>query len=101
MNMAMFDGLHDESKLRRAIEIGCDMTEKQKRDEKRYALIRDLCEWYWEPLRHEGVFDFAANDYMKRGIRLFGECTKRGYTRSMSVNNCSHKTSLAIAGKKI
>jgi predicted unusual protein kinase regulating ubiquinone biosynthesis (AarF/ABC1/UbiB family) len=87
LTMALVDGMEDEQKLRDAIQTACVMTEAHKQDERRYALIRELCNWYWEPLRTDGPFDFAANDYMKRGIALFGECTRRGYTRSMTINN--------------
>jgi predicted unusual protein kinase regulating ubiquinone biosynthesis (AarF/ABC1/UbiB family) len=89
LTMALVEGLRDEDKLREAIQRACVMTEDPKRFEQRYSLVRDLCEWYWEPLRTDAAFDFAANDYMQRGIRIFGECTRRGYTRSMPINNWS------------
>ena len=48
--------------------------------------MRQWCDWVWEPLFHEGPFDFANPDYFQRGVALYGELVRRRYTRSLPVN---------------
>lgn len=71
--------------LDEAIARGCDM-KLEEFSEERLALMREYCEWLWDPLREDGPFDFGVPGYFERGMRLYGEFTRRRWTRSVPVN---------------
>lgn len=75
--------------LREVIRVSCELSEEQARDEERMAFLEKYVLWYWEPMEHEGPFDFSDPAYMQRGMEYFGEATRRRYTRShpMSLYN--------------
>ena len=50
------------------------------------AYVREFCDWVWEPLRHDGPFDFAGGGYFERGAALMGQVFRKRYTRSHPVN---------------
>jgi aarF domain-containing kinase len=63
------------------LRVGTMLSEEQLRDEERMRVSRALAEWYLEPIRHEGPFDFGNGNYLSRGLALFREAMERGYTR--------------------
>jgi predicted unusual protein kinase regulating ubiquinone biosynthesis (AarF/ABC1/UbiB family) len=75
-----------EEGLRRVLIRAADMTPKQQTETQRMKLMREWCDWVWEPLFHEGPFDFSDSDYFHRGVALYGELVRRRYTRSLPVN---------------
>ena len=72
--------------LREALIMGTDMTPQQQKEPERMALLERVCDWLWEPLLHEGPFDFGDPDYFRRGLDLFGKVMKKRYYRAMPVN---------------
>ncbi len=76
----------DRDMVRRALIRGTDMTPKQQKDQSRMKLLEQWCDWLWEPLLHEGAFDFGDPTYFRRGVELYGEILKRRYVRSLPIN---------------
>ncbi len=72
--------------LREALVIGTDMTPQQREEPERMELLERVCDWLWEPLLHQGRFDFGDPDYFRRGVDLFGEVMRNRYFRVMPVN---------------
>jgi hypothetical protein len=72
--------------LRKANARATDLTPKQAADDSRMKLLVEWCKWAWEPLLHEGTFDFSDPEYFRRGVKLYGELVKRRYTRSRPAN---------------
>jgi predicted unusual protein kinase regulating ubiquinone biosynthesis (AarF/ABC1/UbiB family) len=54
-------------------------------DDEAFRQRSEACDWLWEPLRKPGVFDFGADDYLARGVRLFGQALRAGHTRQEPV----------------
>jgi len=75
----------DADEVARFAARGCDLALEDLEPE-RLAMMREYCDWVWEPLRCEGTFDFAKPGYFERGVRLYGEFTRRRWTRSLPVN---------------
>jgi predicted unusual protein kinase regulating ubiquinone biosynthesis (AarF/ABC1/UbiB family) len=61
------------------------LTDEEMRDEDRLELMREATDWMWEPIRHDGPFDFGSADYLSRGIRFYRELVERRYTRARPV----------------
>jgi len=74
-----------EEEWRAAMAEGCDLKPDQMGEE-RYALMREYCDWLWEPMAVEGAFDFGRPGQFEKGIRLYGTFIKRRWTRSHPVN---------------
>ncbi len=72
--------------LRRAIIRASDMTPNQQTEEQRLAMIIAFSKWIWEPLLHEGTFDFSDGSYFRRGVEHYGECMRKRYIRSLPLN---------------
>ncbi|MHC4065038.1 MAG: ABC1 kinase family protein [Planctomycetota bacterium] len=72
--------------LREPLARGSDLTPKQAADDTRMKLIVQFSDWAWEPIMHEGPFDFADPDYFRRGAEMYGQCLRRRYTRSRPAN---------------
>ncbi|UCC28760.1 MAG: AarF/ABC1/UbiB kinase family protein, partial [Phycisphaerales bacterium] len=72
--------------LRRVHARVSDLTPKQAADDARMKLLAQLTDWVWEPIVHEGPFDFGDWDYFRRGTALYGEALRRRYTRSRPAN---------------
>jgi len=75
------------AKLREAMLAACDLTDEQAADAERMRLLEEFVLWYWEPMaRGDEPFDFSDPEYIRRGMALFGETSRRRYTRSHPVN---------------
>ena len=72
--------------MRQAMFRTADMTPRQQAEEERMALLIEYSNWLWEPLLHEGPFDFSDGSYFRRGVEYYGECMRKRYTRSMPLN---------------
>lgn len=75
-----------EETVRDALAMAGDLTPRQAADPGRFDLMKEWCDWVWEPLRHEGLFDFGDPTYFRRGMKLYGDLLKRRYTRSLPLN---------------
>ncbi len=58
-------------------------------------LLHAMVDWLWEPMRHEGVFDFGG-DYFTRGMTLFDEILSKRYTLSAVVNTWINRNFLGV-----
>ncbi len=65
-----------------------ELTPKQAGDDARMELLVRFVHWAWEPIVHEGPFDFSDPDYFRRGVELYGDTLRRRYTRSQPPNTC-------------
>ena len=54
-------------------------------DSESFRVRSATCDWLWEPMRRPGPFDFGADEYMARGVRLFGRALRSGDTRQAPV----------------
>ena len=58
------------------------LSPKQAADEARMKVLTAWTKWAWEPVVHDGPFDFSDRDYFRRGAELYGKAVKGRYTRS-------------------
>ena len=65
------------------IAHGACLSEEEARDPERFGRAVAIVEWLWEPLRHEGPFDFGDPEYMRRGMALSQEMMRRGEVRHL------------------
>ena len=72
--------------LTKAIIRAGDLTPRQAADEERLGIMREWCDWVWEPMRHEGPFDFGHPEYFRRGTELYGKLMRSRYVRSLPLN---------------
>jgi len=72
--------------LRKANARSGDLTPKQAADDTRMKMYEQWAGWAWEPVLHEGPFDFGDRDYFRRGTNLYGEFIRRRYMRSRPSN---------------
>jgi len=77
---------------RDALARGSDLTAKQAAQDERIKLIMQWSDWAWEPVIHEGPFDFGDPDYFRRGAELYGEFIRRRFMRSRPTNTWLIKT---------
>jgi aarF domain-containing kinase len=77
----------DDDWIERSLARAADLTPRQEGQPDRMRLLRAYCDWLWRPLEQVGPFDFGDPAYFREGVALFGELIKRGYTRSLPVNN--------------
>lgn len=75
-----------EEAERRVMFRAASMTPDQHMEEDRMRLMLDWARWVWEPLRHEGPFDFGDPDYFRRGMEAYTEMVRRRYVRSRPLN---------------
>ena len=80
------EAAHSPEALREPLARGSDLTAKQAADDARMKLIVRFSDWAWEPILHEGPFDFGDPDYFRRGVEMYGQCLRRRYTRSRPSN---------------
>jgi aarF domain-containing kinase len=80
------DSFESPEALRKSLARGSDLTPKQAADEDRMRFMERWCDWAWEPVRHEGPFDFGDPDHFRRGAELYGEGLRRRFTRSRPAN---------------
>jgi predicted unusual protein kinase regulating ubiquinone biosynthesis (AarF/ABC1/UbiB family) len=77
----------DDGALRTVLAESVELPVERIAVEKdRFDLLVAYTNWIWEPLRAEGVFDFAAGDYLERGMAIYGQVVRKRYTRSKPVN---------------
>jgi predicted unusual protein kinase regulating ubiquinone biosynthesis (AarF/ABC1/UbiB family) len=72
--------------VRAAVARAADLTPRQQGDQRRLELLEAYARWVWEPILHEGPFDFGDRRYFQRGMDLYTRMLKRRYVRSLPVN---------------
>ena len=72
--------------LREALAVAVDAKPDQEIGEDLMRRLEECCHWLWEPVRHEGPFDFSSKEYFQRGTQLFGEVLRNRSMRSLPVN---------------
>ena len=63
-----------------------DLTPKQAADKERMEAMARFSDWAWEPVIHEGPFDFGRPEYFRRGVEVYTALLRRRYTRSRPAN---------------
>jgi predicted unusual protein kinase regulating ubiquinone biosynthesis (AarF/ABC1/UbiB family) len=76
--------LHGGEAQMRAIKKVSLLTDEEAKDEKRTGALSSVLDWFWEPLRYDGEFDFD-DEYLRRGIELMSKLVSKRYTRSMPI----------------
>jgi predicted unusual protein kinase regulating ubiquinone biosynthesis (AarF/ABC1/UbiB family) len=77
--------LHGGEAQEQVIRMVSLLTDKEVKEGKRTAAFSAVLDWFWEPIRHDGEFEFD-DEYMKRGIELMTGLIRRRYTRTMPVS---------------
>ncbi len=85
-----------EEDVRNSILRAGDLTPRQAKNEKRVRTLRQWAEWVWEPMLHEGPFDFGDPAYFRRGCEVYGEIVKRRYVRSIPLNTWLAKSFIGL-----
>lgn len=75
----------DDSEIVRVMAYGCDLDPADLTGDRRQHM-RDYVNWAWEPVQHEGAFDFSDPEQFRRGARIYGEFMKKRWVRSKPVN---------------
>ncbi len=87
---------HGGEALRASIQRTTLLSDEEMEDEERYQLTVDMCEWLWEAMRRDEPFDFGQEDYLRRGLRLFGELVRRRYTRAEPMLTWMNRTFIGL-----
>jgi aarF domain-containing kinase len=82
--------------LRESIPHAVDARPGQALAPDQVRLVGQLSEWFWEPMRHVGPFDFADHRYFQRGVALMGEVVRRRYLRSRPVNTWNSRSYFGV-----
>ena len=72
--------------LRKAARRATDERPDRRVHPEHVRLTGEVADWLWEPVRHEGPFDFGDPEYFRRGVGLMAEILRGGHTRSRPVN---------------
>lgn len=75
----------DRARLHAALAVGCELEPEQLSGE-RLEKVLAYCDWLWAPNRTDQPFDFGAQGQFRPGVELYGELTRRRWTRSKPVN---------------
>lgn len=95
MERLYFETPHTRGSLeaqRDTLAWGNDLTAKQAGQDDRMKMIMQWGDWAWEPVMHEGPFDFSDPEYFRRGAEMYGEFIRRRYMRSRPANTWLIKT---------
>ncbi|MHC4129358.1 MAG: AarF/UbiB family protein, partial [Planctomycetota bacterium] len=71
--------------MRQALIRSADLT-PQTCSEEHLRFLERYCDWIWEPVLHDGPFDFGDPGYFRRGLDFYGEAIRRRYVRTLPVN---------------
>ncbi len=69
-----------------AIVRATDLTSADDSRKEQLQLGVEYADWVWEPIQHNGPFDFADQAYFTRGAHIFSNLLKKRYTRSKPIN---------------
>jgi len=81
---------------RESVRLAVDAKPGQTVTADQARLIEQVSDWCWEPIRHDGRFDFGDPRYFQRGVDAIREVVRRGYLRSRPVNNWMQRSFFGI-----
>jgi predicted unusual protein kinase regulating ubiquinone biosynthesis (AarF/ABC1/UbiB family) len=84
MELGLAALLHGGDAQTQMIKKASLLTDEEAKDEKRREALGSVLDWFWEPLRYDGEFEFD-DEYLRRGIELMSELVSRRYVRSMPI----------------
>lgn len=71
----------DEAEMDRVIAKACLYDDPAEMEPERLAAVGQGARWQMEPWLTEGLFDFGDREFYRRGIALFLDVMRKGYTR--------------------
>ncbi|MBI1903899.1 MAG: AarF/ABC1/UbiB kinase family protein [Planctomycetia bacterium] len=69
--------------VERLVRRGCMFKPDEAVDADQMRVIMEYNLWCWEPYLHDRVFDFGNGGFLRRGLDLLSEASKKRYTRGM------------------
>jgi hypothetical protein len=81
--------------LERGLEVGTSREVGEPLPPEHDRMLREMVDWLWEPMYHQGVFDFSG-EYFPRGMALFEEIMSKRFTRSAPVNTWINRNFLGV-----
>ena len=81
---------------RESMRLAVDARPDQTVAADQMRLLEQYSDWCWEPIRHEGRFDFGDRRYFQRGVDVLREMVRCGYMRSRPVNNWMLRSFLGV-----
>ncbi|HVS19148.1 MAG TPA: AarF/ABC1/UbiB kinase family protein [Planctomycetota bacterium] len=75
----------DRERIHAALARGCDLPPEALAGERRGKMLA-YCDWLWAPVRGDEPFDYSDPAQFRPGVELYGEFTRRGWTRSQPIN---------------
>lgn len=60
-------------------------------------VMEEFCDYYWEPLRHQGPFDYSNPGYLRHGFDLLSRTAGFRHSRQRPVNLYMHRASFEMA----
>ncbi|MHC5212128.1 MAG: ABC1 kinase family protein [Planctomycetota bacterium] len=79
----------------RGLEVGTSREVGETLPPEHERMLREMVDWLWEPMYHQGVFDFSG-EYFPRGMALFEEIMSKRFTRSAPVNTWINRNFLGV-----
>lgn len=85
MRLAMraVDGTRED--LLRSLKRSVEVAEDQPIDPEHLSVLERLSAWQWRSARHHGPFDFGDGHYLREGVMIFREMTRKRLTRGHPV----------------
>ena len=71
----------DRDNMRSTVAKYCDLSQDERRDESRMALVEESFRWALEPLHHR-PFDFGNGEHLRIGIDIMARAIAKRYTRA-------------------
>jgi len=81
---------------RESMTIAVDPKPGQKVAEDQMRLVKQFSDWCWDPIHHQGRFDFGDPQYFQRGVDIIRDVVRRGYLRSRPVNNWQQRSFFGV-----
>ncbi len=82
--------------VRESARLAVDAQPSQELSPEHLQLIIQVSDWFWEPMRHDGSFNFGDPRYLERGVKLVGELFRQRYVRSRPVNTWLERSYFGI-----
>ncbi len=78
--------LTSRESLAKAILRSTDVKPGKSLDREHLRLVEQLCDWLYEPIVHDGAFDFGDPDDFRLGLELRAEALRGRHLRTRPVN---------------
>jgi predicted unusual protein kinase regulating ubiquinone biosynthesis (AarF/ABC1/UbiB family) len=72
--------------MRRFLLGSIELSEEQLQDEDQLRALEALARWVWQPLWHEGPFDFSDGANLRQGLEIYRHLVRKRYTRAHPVS---------------